>query len=88
MPTPEQVARARRAERRAALRRAHPDLGGTPEALRTVLAAGPAPVVTDVELEVASARLRVLGRRVRIATTTLRTRLPRHVPGALRRFTL
>ena len=88
MPTPEQVARARRAERRVALRCAHPDLGGTSEALRGVLAGGRTPVVAAVELEVTPARLRTLGRRVRMATATLRTRLPRRVPGALRRFTL
>ncbi len=84
--TPEELARARRAERRAALRRAHPDLGGSSEALRHVLAADPVTVLADVE--VVSVRLRSVRRRVRATTTTLRTRLPRRVPGALRRFTL
>jgi hypothetical protein len=84
--TPEELARARRAERRAALRRAHPDLGGSSEALRHVLAAERVPVLADVV--VVSVRLRSVRRRARAATTTLRTRLPRRVPGSLRRFTL
>jgi hypothetical protein len=37
---------------------------------------------------VVSVRLRSVRRRARAATTTLRTRLPRRVPGSLRRFTL
>lgn len=86
--TPEELARARRAERRAALRRAHPDLGGSSEALRHVLAADPVTVLADVDVEVVSVRLRSVRRRARATTTTLRTRLPRRVPGALRRFTL
>ena len=88
MATPEELARAHRAGRRAALRRAHPDLGGTPEAFLAALArADRAPQPVD-DIELVSARWATVRRRVRAATTTLRTRLPRRVPGALRRFTL
>ena len=89
MPTPEELERARRADRRAALRRSHPDLGGTPAAFLAALAdADRAPQPAADDLELVSVRMANVRRRVRVATTTLRTRLPRRVPGALRRFTL
>lgn len=90
MATPEELARAHRAGRRAALRRAHPDLGGTPEAFLAALAdadRAPQPAAA-ADIELVSARMATVRRRVRAATTTLRTRLPHRVPGALRRFTL
>jgi len=83
-----------RAERRAAARRHHPDLGGDTQEYLSVMAeidrrhgAGAVRLlVADDHRSRAVRRLRATARRARAASRTARTRLPRWAPGA-RRYT-
>lgn len=98
----ELAARARRAQRRVALKRTHPDLGGTTEdflhaldATSTTTSAhlprtvGAGAVDGGFLVEV-SVRGRAQGvrRRARVATRVIRNHLPRRLPGARRDITL
>lgn len=77
----------RRAARRAAVRAHHPDVGGDPAELQQALEATDRPSVglSEPIYEVRpTSRMGRARRRARRRVRTLRTRLPRVVPGSTR----
>ncbi len=79
--------RERRAARRGAAKKFHPDRGGSADAFIAALASAedpaPAEVIVAVHTTVAG-RIRRTRARVRRAARTVRTRLPRSLPGSVR----
>ncbi|MEO9221246.1 MAG: hypothetical protein ABI251_05615 [Mycobacteriaceae bacterium] len=79
--------RERRAARRGAAKKFHPDRGGSADAFIAALAAtedAPSGAAIVAVHTTAAGRVRRTRHRMRRAARTVRTRLPRSLPGSLR----
>ncbi len=93
---PDELARARRAQRRTALKQTHPDVGGSTEDFLRALASTNGPRCAPssgvhAELVVTTSvrgRVQRVRRRTRLVSRSVRNRLPRRVPGSRRDITV